>query len=341
MSDRQRAVIVLIIVNAMWGATFPIMRALNLQVDDHFPLAEGSAWLRTASAAWMISIRFGLALVMFVILFRNTMKRVGKPHLLAGIALGSFFYCGLLLQVIGLGSISASRSGFLTSLAVVFTPLFSTVIRKRLPRRTVMAGVALALVGVTVLTEMVRVHPGGVSLASDVMERWSWGDSVTIVGALFFSAQIILIDYFGKRYESIAFTPGMFATVTILGAITFAGLNVRGPETAIQASWVDLIVQPQFFGLIGILGMFPSLLAFAWMNKYQPFLSATQAAVIYTTEPFFASTWAMFLPAVIAGSCGIAYANETFSWPLLIGGGLILAANVLALWPEPRRDGIG
>ncbi|MGB7324909.1 MAG: DMT family transporter [Rubripirellula sp.] len=326
----------LIITNAIWGATFPMMKGLNFQVDSHFGVTDvtASGWLRCSAAAWMISIRFGLALAMFVVFFRGVMRRVGWPHVISGATMGVFFFFGLLVQVIGLGTISASRSGFLTSLAVVFTPLFSTILRRRLPRGTVMAGVVFALAGVSVLTEMVVIGDGSVRVASDALQRWTWGDSLTIVGACFFSCHILLVDVLGKRYESIAFTPGMFAMATVLGAVTFGLLKTSVPEIPIGQSWTGLAVQPQFFGLIAALGLFPSLLAFAWMNKYQPYLSAVQAAVIYTSEPFFASTWAMFLPGILAVLCSVPYVNESFSSPLLVGGVLILTANVLALWPQ-------
>jgi drug/metabolite transporter (DMT)-like permease len=129
-------------------------------------------------------------------------------------------------------------------------------------------------------------------------------------------------------------TPVMFATVVILGSITFGILKFFVPEIPAAGSWTDLAVQPSFVGLVMTLGLFPSLLAFIWMNRYQPFLTASQAAVVYTMEPFFASTWAMFAPGMIAIASGIVYANESFSWPLIVGGALVLVANAIALLPS-------
>lgn len=76
------------------------------------------------------------------------------------------------------------------------------------------------------------------------------------------------------------------------------------------------------------------MLAFGWMNKYQPAVSASQAAVIYSLEPVFASGWALFLPSVLAMLSGIAHQNEQITWGLLVGGLLILVANVVALYPS-------
>ena len=130
----------------------------------------------------------------------------------------------------------------------------------------------------------------------------------------------------------------MFAVVAVLASVVFAILRTRMPEVEASSShdWMALAVQPRFYGMIGLLCIFPSLLAFAWMNKYQPTLTAVQAAVIYTLEPVFASLWAMFLPALLSIACAVAYGNEKVSMPLLIGGGLVLLANVLALWPEQK-----
>ena len=119
----------------------------------------------------------------------------------------------------------------------------------------------------------------------------------------------------------------------------FLVIRMRIPEVPASAQsggvWFSLAVQPRFFLSIGVLCIFPTLLAFAWMNKYQPCLSAVQAAVIYTLEPVFASLWAILLPHTARGPVRRRLLNEQLSLPLLIGGTLVLIANVLALWPLP------
>ncbi len=339
--SRSRAILALVVVNAMWGASFPVMKCLNLEVDEHFGVTEftASTALRTGSAAWMIAIRFAVALGLFLIFFRGTLARVRRAHVLAGVAIGTLFFIGLLCQVIGLATIPASRSGFLTSLAVVFTPLLSTLGRRRLPHATVLLGAAVALAGVSILTGLVTFESGRLSVAQDALSKWTTGDSLTTLAAFSFSGQILLVDRLGKRYDSVAFTPSMFAVVAVLASIVFAMLSGQIPEdtASFRDDWMALATQPRFYWMIGLLCVFPSLLAFAWMNKYQPTLTAVQAAVIYTLEPVFASLWAMFLPAVLSITCAVTYGNEEFSMPLVIGGGLVLMANVLALWPEPTQ----
>jgi drug/metabolite transporter (DMT)-like permease len=339
----------LIIVNAMWGASFPINKGLNLQVDQFFGVTEASAsgWFRTATAAWLVTLRFGMATVLLALFCGSMIRRVKRAHVIAGFWIGFFFFGGLVLQVIGLGLIPASRSAFITSLVVVCTPVMATLIKRRLPKPIVLVGVAVAFAGVAVLTEMITIDGGMLKIADDAAGRFGWGDVVTIACVLFFSGQILVLDSFGSSVvdndgnttasDSVAVTPVMFATVVILGCLTFGVLQFFVPEVPVTGSWTTLATRPSFITLVAALGLFPSLLAFLWMNRYQPFLTASQAAVIYTLEPFFASTWAMFAPGIIATLFGIVYANESFSWPLVVGGFLILIANAIALWPS--RDG--
>ncbi|WP_145098847.1 DMT family transporter [Rosistilla carotiformis] len=334
-SDRRRAIVALVLVNSLWGLSFPMMKCLNMQVDEHFSVTHltASSMLRTSAAAWMIGIRFGIALLLYLVFFRNTLRQVQMAHLLAGAAIGAVFVLGLILQVVGLGTIPASRSGFLTSLVVVVTPIISAILKRQIPRPTVIAGALLALFGVAILAGVIELRQGRIGLAPDMRQTWTIGDWLTLLSVFFFSAQILLLDRFGKCYESIAFTPSMFATTALLALIVYAGLQPYVPESA-AGGWTGLAAQPSFYFMISLLCAIPSFLAFAWMNKYQPMISAGQAAVIYTLEPVFASLWAMTLPTTLSRCCTIAYANETFSLPLVIGGALVLAANALALWPQ-------
>ncbi len=334
----QRAIVALVLVNAMWGASFPIMKCLNLQMDGHFGVDETSAssFFRTASSAWMISIRFGIALLLLVLILPKTLRRIGRPELLGGIAIGTFFFLGLLLQVMGLATIPASRSGFLTSLVVIVTPIFSTILRRRLPRFMVLAGAIVALLGVTILTGIVGIENGRFGIAADALARWRIGDTFTLLATLFFSTQILLVDSLGKRYDSVGFTPSMFATTSLLAAMVFAFLQPHIPEVS-PRGWGGLAIEPRFFLLVGVLCVFPSLIAFSLMNRFQPLVTASQAAVIYTLEPLCASAWAMVVPGVLSVLCSVAYSNEEFTIGLAIGGAMVLSANGLALWPDRQR----
>jgi drug/metabolite transporter (DMT)-like permease len=94
---------------------------------------------------------------------------------------------------------------------------------------------------------------------------------------------------------------------------------------ALVAPWRS----PAWLGLTLTLTLFCTLGAFVLMNTWQPKISATEAGLIYCVEPIFGSVMALFLPALFSRWAGIDYANETATWTLLAGGGLITAANLL------------
>lgn len=335
--------IALVFVNLLWGFSFPLAKVLNLEIQGHFEPNSTivSNGLLVGGSAWIIAIRFAVAFALISFCCRPLMRTVAWPHINAGIAIGTLFFAGLLLQVAGLATIPASRSGFLTSLVVVWTPIFSTLLQRQFPRWLTLAGAVVSIVGVSILTGMIEMDASGIRIAEDALSKWQVGDSLTSIAVLFFALQIILVDVWGKRYESTAFTPSMFATTTVWGFVVFVGflltaetpMAVGGDAEPLAVGWWELTLEPRFWVPVVFLSVFSTLIAFLWMNRYQPVLTAGQAAVIYTLEPLFASTWAMFLPGWMMVYCGVVYENETLTWNLVIGGTLLILANGIALWP--------
>ncbi len=339
MSPRRRpeltAIFFLVLVNVFWGISFPLTKTISLVIDQHFGvgLEEASTALRVSAACWLILLRFTTAFVIFSLCFRPLVRRARGAEWRAGCQIGTLFFIGLIFQITALATIPASRSGFLTSLVAVFTPLLTALVLRVQPRAQVLLGVAVALSGVSVLTGLIVWTGSGIALADDAWQAWTVGDSLTTIGAVFFAGQIILVDYYGKRLDAAALTPGMFASTALLAATAFAILSPLTPETS-SASWLALIAQPRFWSLILVLSVFSSVLAFGLMNSYQHYVSASQAGVIYTLEPVVAASAAMILPGLISASVGVQYANEQVVMPMLLGGGLIVIANLISLWPR-------
>ena len=70
-------------------------------------------------------------------------------------------------------------------------------------------------------------------------------------------------------------------------------------------------------------------------------ITPTEAGLIYCLEPVFTAALALFLPAMLSGWGGFDYPNETATFALLAGGGLITVANVLIQLrpPSPLASG--
>lgn len=307
------------------------------------------------NATYLIAVRFSFAMLFLLVLLPGLVFKATPKEWRAGALIGVFFYLGLICQVVGLASISASRSGFLTSLTAVYTPLLSAFILKQRLTWQIICGSLLALLGVAILSDAISMFTGDEITHGPGSTRefpLKWGDLWTTVGALFFSGQVMLVDYFGKRHESARLTSGMFLTAAVMAWGLLVGLMFMGElqvgisgsvEASGLPSWSDLFTlfqKPAFLVLVLHLALFGSVVTFVGMNKFQPRLTAGQASVIYSTEPVFASLWAMIIPGMVAAMIATGYGNEQFTWQLLFGGVLILTANVVALIPPRRVRGI-
>ena len=337
------AVWALVGVNALWGLSFPIMKSLNLQMEHFFNLENDSvpSSLSVAFSSGMIGMRFMISFAVLCLLCPGLVRGATWAEWKAGVYVGLFFYVGLVLQVIGLATIPASRSGFLTSLTAVFTPIFSAILFRKSVSSNVLVGVAISLLGVSILTGFIAVDPKGIGIDSDATSKWTLGDTLTTLGAVLFTGQLLLVDYYGKRINSTAITPGMFLVVAVSASLTFAVLHTTAlsslPIYADHAwqSWLKLFLSPLFIGIVLFLALFCSVVAFLGMNKYQPQITAVQASIIYSSEPVFASSWALFLPGLLGVvETKIGYPNEVISAHLVLGGTLVLLANIVSLWPR-------
>ena len=75
---------------------------------------------------------------------------------------------------------------------------------------------------------------------------------------------------------------------------------------------------------------------FPLANHWQPKVSATQAGLLYCTEPVFTSLVCLFVPGWISRTTGLIYPDESVHLRLILGGSCILAANVWILLRPPR-----
>jgi drug/metabolite transporter (DMT)-like permease len=77
------------------------------------------------------------------------------------------------------------------------------------------------------------------------------------------------------------------------------------------------------------------------MYVFQRDVGAVAAAITYSCEPVFACLFAFFLPGWLSMWSGIQYDNEVLTKSLIVGGGLVLAANlVVQLKPREPIDKI-
>ncbi len=254
------AVAALVGVNALWGMSFPIMKALNEVISQVvLPGVDSKTWsisTQLSSSSLMIGVRFLIASLLLLTLLSRLAIKATRTEWTAGIWIGIVFCVGLILQVIGLATIPASRSGFLTSLTAVYTPILASIIYRKSPSINVWIGAILALLGVLVLSGVFHGASPEQSTAPMSQERvpLNWGDVWTTLGSVFFSVQVLLVDGYGQKNRSAYFTPGMFLTTVVIALTTFFALQIfafpadRTLE-GLSPNWTGLFYSPMFIGL--------------------------------------------------------------------------------------------
>jgi len=318
---RRFAILMLVLTTAAWGLSFPGGKALLTAANDALPGRD--PWF---FSSLMIAVRFGLGALLLWIVQPRVFGQVRATEFRQGIGLGVCGGFGMLFQADGLAFTEASTSAFLTQFASVLVPIVIALRTRRLPSVFVMFCVALVIAGVAVLA------------------RFDWhsmqlgrGEIETLIGAAFFTAQILLLDRPAFRgNHSGRVTLVMFLTVAVILAPVVALHAQRASDVLVLFSSIPMAV------VLVVSTLVCSLVAFLLMNHWQPHVDATTAGIIYCAEPLFATVFALFLPALLARFLGIAYANETATTHLLIGGSLITVANLLiALKPHtPPPSGV-
>jgi drug/metabolite transporter (DMT)-like permease len=315
-TPRAQAVIWLVVACVFWGLSFPLGKALG---ELHARLVPGVN--SGVVALGILAPRFLLGSLVLVLALRPRWRDITRAEWRLGLGLAAFSGGGVWLQFEAMQHTHATTSAFLTQFYVVLIPLFLAMQARRWPPLRVVVAVALVLAGVAVLARLDwrDLHLGR-------------GEAGTLAATVFFSAQIL---WLGRK----EFTDTRAGITTLL---MFAGQGfLFGALALVSAPAAEtfgpLVMNGAWWGLIGLLTAFCTLGAFLLMNHWQPKIGATEAGLVYCAEPLFATVLAAFLPAVFSVWAGINYANEPLSAAVLLGGGLITAANLwLHLVPEKK-----
>jgi len=239
----------------IWGSTFVLVKeALN----DASPLALNSA-------------RMVVAAVLLAIFYRKKMVVLTRQALVAGVTVGFFLYLGYALQTSGLKLTTPSKSAFLTGTSSVLVPLLLVAIWRTRIHLWRVAGIALALIGLFLMTV-----PGGRAGLAD-FANVNLGDLLTIGCAFSFAFHIIFVGRASQRFP--------FEQVAVLQVCTAAILmTVSAP----------LLEHPHFrptataIAAVLVTGILCTAVAFTVQSWAQQFTPATHTALIFTTEPVFA-----------------------------------------------------
>jgi drug/metabolite transporter (DMT)-like permease len=300
--DRFAVPAALVAVAAVWGCTFVVVA----DSVARYPVFAFLGW------------RFAVATVAFAAMFPRSLRRLGRDDLKAGLVAGALLAAGYIFQTWGLApkvGTTPARAAFITGMYVILVPLLQAVVMRRLPRRSMLLGAALAATGLFLLSGM---GTGG---------GWVVGDTLVLLCAVAYSVHMIVLGSTDERHDTIALTLIQLATVAVVCSVISLGVERVGPPT-----------DPWVWASIVFTGVVASALAFVVQTWAQRRIAPARVALILVMEPAFGGLfgWAM------AGAWPV---REVIGASLMLGG-MIVAEAMAALAPprehvefEPAMEG--
>ena len=274
-SSSRLAVLGLLAVTAAWGSTFFLLK----DVVERVPVSD------------FLAVRFALAAVAVWLIAPRSVSRLTAAERRSGVLLGVVYGAAQLLQTVGLQYTSASVSGFVTGMYVVFTPLLGAVLLRARIGRTVWIAVGLATAGLAALS-LQGFAIGG-------------GEALTLASALLYGAHIVGLGVWSSGRNALGLTVVQLLTITVVCGLAAAPGGLVLPQTG--SDWLALVYMALVAGAL-------ALIVQTWAQAH---LAATRAAIIMTMEPVWAALFAVLL------------GGERLGPRVVVGGGLVLAAMYL------------
>lgn len=276
---------ILVIINLLWASTFIF----------------GKILLDSFSVAFLISIRFLLAGIIFSVIFRKKIhlnKRVIRNGTIIGAANG----LAMLFQVIGLQYTTASNSGFITATYVLFLPFIELFLWKKKITAKVYSSVIMAFFGVILL-----------SVTDFNAISFNKGDLWTLGCGFTFAFQIFFISHYTREENIFSLVSVQFIVSGIMGLL-YMIFEVFALDIVPDLS---AVLEPRLAFYLFFLAVFATFVPFSLQFYVQKKIGPTIAALGYLLEPVFTVILAVL---ILSESFGI----QTAMGITLILSGIIL-----------------
>jgi drug/metabolite transporter (DMT)-like permease len=210
-----------------------------------------------------LAVRFTIGAAVLWAVARGRPSSAGqwRDGLTAGLALLAGYVC----QTVGLQYTDAATSAFITYLLVVFVPVIGFVLLRRRPHPVVLGSVALAVVGLVLLTD-----PGSAA------RGFGRGELLTLGCAAAFAVHVVVLGATAHRHDPVRFTAVQLTVVAagcaVPGAVQGADGFTAGALGAAEATAVVATALAFFLQVYG-----------------QRSVPPTRASLLLLLEPVFAA----------------------------------------------------
>ncbi len=285
MTSRRRHAVAtgaLLLTTASWGSTFFLIKDLL----DRVPTLD------------FLAVRFAIAGLVMLAVAHRAVLALPREVLRRGVLVGGIYGVAQILQTAGLAHTAASVSGFITGMYVVCTPLLAALLLRTRISAVTWGAVALATVGLAVLTL------DGFSVG--------YGEALTLVASVLYALHIVALGAWSTARNALGMSVVQLLVIALICLVATAPDGVVLPDQG--RDWASIVYMALVAGAL-------ALVAQTWAQSQ---LSPTRTAIIMSMEPVFAAFFAVLL------------GGEGLTSRMLLGGALVLAA-MLAVEVGPRR----
>jgi drug/metabolite transporter (DMT)-like permease len=208
--------------------------------------------------------------------------------------LGVILGLGHALQTYGINFTDASKSGFITSLYIPFTPIISFLIEKEKPNLVQWICFPLSLIGSYMLF-------GGIS-------GFNFGDFLTFLCAILFSLHIVLITKFSRKVQETSLLAYQFIFAAFINLLLSFNSNWRLTHSIIATTMYTSIIATVLVNFVQV--------------KYQKVVGSNSTVLIFIGEPIFASLFSFI------------FLKERFSYLQLMGSILMILVILLTSFSD-------
>lgn len=298
MNKQVKGSILLFVAALIWGVSLVAQSVggiiLGAYTFNAFRLLIGALFLHFAMK---LTDRIGMSEI-------PQEKPDKKRQFIVGVVCGIFLVIATNLQQVALNmGVSSGKAGFLTALYILIVPIIGLFFKKKCGWN-IWVGVGLAIIG-------------SFFLCFNGDFEFRIADLLLIICALGFSCQIVVIDQFGPKVDSLRLSGMQFL---FAGVVTFfiALFKEIIPYPGGFGAWLLVLANGKLWISLLYMGVFSCGIAYTLQILGQKDVDSTVAALIMSLESVFSA---------LAGWFILKEGLSTFEF---LGCALIFAAVILA-----------
>ena len=277
---------ILTTVSAIWGSAFVVMKDTLHRLDVNSFLA------------W----RFMIATLFLILLRPSVLKSFNVSFLKKGVLIGTFLGSGYIFQSFGLTLTTVGKTGFITGLYVVLTPIVAALFLKKSITKLEWGAVLLATAGLALLSFK------GFEIGL--------GEFLVLVSALLFALHIVALGEWASDLDTYSLTVLQLATCSVITFLASLKSGFHIPPDA--GVWKAIIYT----------ALFATSLAFIVQTWAQSFIPPSSVGVILAMEVVFAAIF------------GIWILNESLTLRIASGGAMVLVAMYAILFLDQNPSSV-